>query len=199
MTIRATGRRLITVVRFGRPEKGGLLMARRKPIDRSQYILLTEAQRLFAFRSLKQVICYLRRHDCDVRQMVRGRRRYVCIADLAAALLSHDPRRHLERTGRADRPAGCPAEADPVEGAIEHIQKENKALRQERDELRRELRQAADTRLHWWVESQRREQEKAVLTKKIEHVKGFLQDHRLLKAWEESWKHTTLLRARAQY
>ena len=172
-------------------------MARRTPVDRPQYILLTEAQRLFAFRSLKQVIYFLERHGSKVRQRRQGRRRHVCVADLAASLLRHDPRSHLEGIGRADAPHGD--ELDALKREIKRIQKENAALRRERDKPGSELRAAKSRGLERWEEINRLKEEidrlreeKALLVEEIKHLKGFLKDYQMFQTWRESWNHATL-------
>lgn len=137
-------------------------MARRKSVDATQYILLTKAQRVFAFRNLKQLICYLSRRDSKVRQRRKGQRRYVCVADLAAALLRRDPRTHvegtlgavtkvslLERRVESLRLANCDLENEKLEvfdlltearTELYFLRKQRKELDELNDQLAHELR-----------------------------------------------------------
>jgi hypothetical protein len=56
------------------------------------FVLLTTAQKIFQFKSLKQVTSYLQRHGRGIGQRSHGRRRWVSVVDFCAALLLHDPR-----------------------------------------------------------------------------------------------------------
>ncbi len=98
-------------------------MARRPPIE---YVLLTQARSIFAFRTLRQLIYFLDRYGKHLRQRRRGRRRHVHILDLALAMLSHG--RRLARqlyTGHEE----APRETDEARGETDEVRRENKHLK----------------------------------------------------------------------
>jgi hypothetical protein len=171
-------------------------MARRKPVDRPQYVLLSEAQRLFAFRNLKQLIYYLSRHGSEVRQRPKGHRRYVCVADLAAALLRRDPRRHLSGL------------LPPTRREVEAVQETNDSLKRENDDLRQELHAAKallsrrtrgiggrqQTRPNATKKEAKLTRKLASLNQKHEELvskvltmEALLREHGLSEAWQKRW------------
>lgn len=94
-----------------------------------------------------------------VRQIRRGRRRFVHIEDLAVALLAHDPR-HIDVTSLVSANRG----------------------------LRQEAEHNAEVWVAQHKKIQLLEKEKLALERRIRHMKGFLVDYHFYDRWERSWR-----------
>jgi hypothetical protein len=178
-------------------------MARRKSVDGPQYIRLTEAQRVFAFRNLKQLIYYLSVRGSRVRQRRRGQRRWVCVADLAGNLLQHDPRSHLLGVLSPDR-----LEIEVLYETNHRLHEENTELRRKNKELRQKLATATSrlTRQSRGTGGRQRNkaktsekearlvQENASLSQENSHLgsqvlgmEAFLRESGLFEDWQRRW------------
>ena len=127
------------------------------------YLQLTEAQRFFRFRTLKQLSYYLEHHAQHVRQeSTHGRRRWVHVGDLALALLAHDPRPEQDLPEEHDP---C-ADRDPSDGpsAITGSARSDTAQTPPRA-------LKPTTELKWENQS----------------LKEFLKTMGLFKSWKEDW------------
>ena len=121
------------------------------------------AQRIFAFRSLKQLTYFIGRWSPKaVRQKSRGRRRYVSVSDIAALLEFDDPR------GPQSADETVPDDDGECDGGDDG-----------QDE--RPLAKCDSCRFHW------RADRLDAAERQLDHMASFLKEMGQYAYWEKRW------------